>query len=294
MDNKWLEDFLSVARSGSFSRAAAERHITQPAFSRRIKSLEQWVGTPLIDRSTYPTRLTEAGQRFREVAEQAVTALHEVRRDLRAAANPRDATLRVATQHSLATEFLVGWLAAQRPQLGDVTVEVRADNLHDCMRDLEQGNVDALICYAHEALPIDIDGERFPWRTIAASRLLPVSAADARGRPLHSLRRRPLGTLPMLSYGAGAYLGRATDLMLQRCGLEPHVRPCYVSALTGALGAAASAGLGIAWLPEHVVRRDLDQRILVHAGTARHELRLDIRLYRNRTRLGQRLAAPAA
>ena len=61
MEAKWLEDFLSVARTGSFSLSAAERHITQSAFSRRIKSLEQWVGVALIDRSSYPTRLTAAG-----------------------------------------------------------------------------------------------------------------------------------------------------------------------------------------------------------------------------------------
>ena len=84
MDNKWLEDFLSVARTGSFSRSAAERHITQPAFSRRIKSLEQWVGTPLIDRSTYPTRLTPAGERFRDAVQLSLATLLEVRHDLRA------------------------------------------------------------------------------------------------------------------------------------------------------------------------------------------------------------------
>ena len=62
MELKWLEDFLSLARTGSFSRSAEERHVTQPAFSRRIKSLEIWVGVPLVDRSSYPTHLTPAGQ----------------------------------------------------------------------------------------------------------------------------------------------------------------------------------------------------------------------------------------
>ena len=58
MESKWREDFLSVARTGNFSKSAAERHVTQSAFSRRIKALEQWVGVALIDRSSYPTRLT--------------------------------------------------------------------------------------------------------------------------------------------------------------------------------------------------------------------------------------------
>ena len=72
MEIKWLEDFLTVASTGSFSKAAEQRNVTQPAFSRRIKSLELWLGTDLIDRSTYPTKLTKNGLAFRETAEEAV------------------------------------------------------------------------------------------------------------------------------------------------------------------------------------------------------------------------------
>ena len=50
----WLDDFLTLAASGSFSRAAQERHMTQPAFSRRVRALEEWLGVVLFDRSTQP------------------------------------------------------------------------------------------------------------------------------------------------------------------------------------------------------------------------------------------------
>ena len=42
METKWLEDFVSLAETRSFSRSAQLRHVTQPAFSRRIQSLEAW------------------------------------------------------------------------------------------------------------------------------------------------------------------------------------------------------------------------------------------------------------
>src|SRR4051812_36616100 len=84
MELKWLEDFVSLARTGSFSRSAEERHITQPAFSRRIQALETWLGVSLIDRSTYPTTLTSAGQEFRETAEEAVRMLYGSRTALQA------------------------------------------------------------------------------------------------------------------------------------------------------------------------------------------------------------------
>ena len=61
MDTKWLEDFVSLAETRSFSRSAQSRHVTQPAFSRRIQALEAWAGADLVDRSIYPTRLTAAG-----------------------------------------------------------------------------------------------------------------------------------------------------------------------------------------------------------------------------------------
>ena len=68
MDIRWLGDFLDLAETNNFTRTADRRHITQPALSRRIQSLENWVGEPLIDRSTKPIRLTPAGVRFRPTA----------------------------------------------------------------------------------------------------------------------------------------------------------------------------------------------------------------------------------
>src|SRR5262245_1955571 len=69
MDTILLEDFLAVLEEGSFSRAADRRAVSQPAFSRRIGALEEWMGTPLFDRNTHTVRLTPAGERFRPAAE---------------------------------------------------------------------------------------------------------------------------------------------------------------------------------------------------------------------------------
>ena len=62
MELKWIEDFLSLAETRSFSRSAEIRAVTQSAFSRRIRSLEVWLGTALLDRSTYPITLTADGR----------------------------------------------------------------------------------------------------------------------------------------------------------------------------------------------------------------------------------------
>jgi LysR family transcriptional regulator, hypochlorite-specific transcription factor HypT len=48
MDLKLIEDLMALQRCGSYVRAAEERHVTHPAFGRRIRSLEAWAGVPLV------------------------------------------------------------------------------------------------------------------------------------------------------------------------------------------------------------------------------------------------------
>ncbi len=84
MDLKHLEDFISLCETGSFSRSAAVRNVTQSAFNRRIQALETWIGAALIDRSTYPTSLTHEGRMFRETADEVLNLLQDARDDTRA------------------------------------------------------------------------------------------------------------------------------------------------------------------------------------------------------------------
>jgi DNA-binding transcriptional LysR family regulator len=89
METKWLEDFVSLAETRSFSRSAQLRHVTQPAFSRRIQSLEAWAGTDLVDRSSYPTRLTPAGETLYDQSLEMLQALQSTRAMLRGTPRPR-------------------------------------------------------------------------------------------------------------------------------------------------------------------------------------------------------------
>src|SRR5215212_336558 len=80
MELNWLEDFLALAEHRNFSRAAEARHVTQPAFSRRIRALEAWVGTPLVVRSPQGVALNAAGEYLRERAAGLTRDLHQMRR----------------------------------------------------------------------------------------------------------------------------------------------------------------------------------------------------------------------
>lgn len=289
MEAKWLEDFLSVARTGSFSLSAAERHITQSAFSRRIKSLEQWVGVALIDRSSYPTRLTAAGERFQAAARDATAALLNTRQELRLAARADRRLLRIAIQHSLASRFLARWLATLPLARDDFLTQVRADNLHDCVRDLQEGCVDLLVCYTHPGLPLQLCAERYPSLTLARDVLIPVAKPGADGRPMHALRSGAAAAVPWLSYSADAQLGRMAALALDTAEPPLKVHSVFESALVEALRATALEGLGVAWLPGSLILDDLNHKRLVRAGPATLDVPLRVRVFAERSRLSGRL-----
>src|SRR5882757_7246575 len=103
MDLSWLHDFLTVAETGSFTEAAKLRNLSQPAFSRRIRTLEWWLGTDLIDRGVTPTRLTANGELFRVQAAEIIEQIADARSALGGAKVLRHKQLRVGLVFSLAT-----------------------------------------------------------------------------------------------------------------------------------------------------------------------------------------------
>lgn len=110
MHLSWLDDFLALSATGNFSRAAEDRHVTQPAFGRRVRALEEWLGTELFDRSSQPVRLTETGVWFQRVAQDLLAQVGRVPGEARAVAEATSNSLRFAATHVLSFTFMPGWL----------------------------------------------------------------------------------------------------------------------------------------------------------------------------------------
>ncbi len=277
MELTWLEDFLCLARTNNFSRAALERNVTQSAFSRRIKALEYWLGARLVDRSTYPTSLTPAGHAFLTVAEEVLRALQLARADLRASGGGR---VRFAALHSLALAFFPIWSGAIKAAAGPFDSSMQADNMHNCLQALIEGSVDFVLCFVHPELPIVIDPLRFIALPVGEDRLIPLSVPSGQGgRPRFALRGRSAKAIPHLAYGPDAFLGQAVNLKLRdRPGCRLHT--VYENPMAEALKAMALAGQGIAWVPESSAGPELRSGRLCRAGGAVWDIPLSIRLYR--------------
>jgi LysR family transcriptional regulator, hypochlorite-specific transcription factor HypT len=277
---KWLEDFLSLAETRSFSRSAELRHVTQPAFSRRIRALEQWLGADLIDRTSYPTRLTPAGETFKTYAVTILAQINSTRALVRGQLPLPSDTIEFALPHALSLSLFPQWLAEVERHIGKLNCRLTAGNVHDAVMGLVEGDCDLLLCYHHPQHPIGLDLDRYEVLTIGRELVRPYARAGGNGKPLFELPGRREKPLPFLGYAPNAYLRRATDLILEHapCFLVE----CYQTDMAEGLKAMALEGHGIAFLPESAVRRELHSQELIVAGDERWSLELEIRIYRER------------
>lgn len=280
MELKWLEDFLSLSRTRSFSRTATERFCTQSALSRRIKALELWVGMTLVDRSVYPTMLTPAGLAFRDTAEEVTRQLLEVRDDLRGRLQPGSDAVNIAALHALTVVCFPRWLQACQKRIGPFDVRLVPDNLHDCVRALNEGSSDLMLSYAHASFAVLLDPKSFPSILLMTERFLPVSSPDASGQPQFALPGTRRAPLPYLAYGPATMLGQAAEFVLKQHQQQGvHLRCCYENPMAEGLKPLVKAGHGIAWMPSGLIARELARGELVPAGDSGWELELETRLY---------------
>ena len=122
MELKWLDDYIALIDTGSFSAAAQRRHVSQPAFSRRIQMLEAWLGVTLIDRSRKPLRLTQVAAEHQAAFRSLVARVYEFRALLNSAALD-SAVITIAAQHTLAAAYLPAVLARGQGGLLDLALD---------------------------------------------------------------------------------------------------------------------------------------------------------------------------
>jgi len=285
METKWLEDFVSLAETRSFSRSAQLRHVTQPAFSRRIQALEAWAGTDLVDRSSYPTRLTPAGETLYAQSLEMLQALHNTRAMLRGHASAGQDVIEFAVPHTLAFTFFPAWVSSVRERFGPIKSRLIALNVHDAAMRLVEGSCDLLIAYHHASQPLQLDAARYEMVTLGEEALAPWCKADERGEPLFRLPGRPGQPLPYLGYAPGAYLGQVTELSIKQAGVPIHLDRVYETDMAEGLKAMAMEGHGIAFLPHSAVTKEVRAGKLVSPAPPELpglQVAMEVRAYRGR------------
>jgi len=283
METKWLEDFVSLAETRSFSRSAQLRHVTQPAFSRRIQALEAWAGIDLVDRSAYPTRLTAAGETLHAQALEVLEALQATRNMMRSHQAADQDMIEFAVPHTLAFTFFPHWLMDLRQNFGAVKTRLTALNVHDAALRLTEGGCDLLIAYHHPSQPLRLSDDRYEMLALSSETLAPYAKAGTDGRPLFMLPGRPGERVPFLSYASGAYMAGLVEAIRKQAGEPLALEAIYETDMAEGLKAMALEGHGLAFLPHSSVRKELKARRLVAASAdPLLSLTMEVRIYRER------------
>ena len=285
MNLSWLEDFLTLAATGNFSRAAAERHMTQPAFSRRVRALEQWLGVDLFDRSTHPVTLTDAGEWFGREASEILARVERVPDEARAIAQAGSSTIRIASTHALSLTFLPGWLRGLESRTTVGPIQLVSDVLQQCEALMQQRRVQLLLCHAHGEVLGRLDPELYPSKSVGIDQLMPVCAPDRSGRARFLLDSAGPSRVPILDYSAESGVGRLVRAVRGEALARLRTQTVFTAHLATVLKSIALDGRGVAWLPRTLIAEELASGRLVGAGEPHWTIEVEIRLFRQQTTL---------
>jgi DNA-binding transcriptional LysR family regulator len=251
----WLEDFLTLIETGTFSRAAQARNVTQPAFSRRIQMLEQWFGTQLVERRSHRLALTAAAKRHEAEIRRLVAAVYELRSRMQAEAEAHT-RITLTTQHTLMVSHLPRLLALLQAHQPETAFTVRTGNLEECLGQMARGEADLMLRFESDDAPPQEQPPELQRLVVGYERLVPVTACGADGEALFDLERQ--SSVRLLNYPEDSFLG---GVVRREClpGLvrEYSIDSACESAFTVGLKEMALAGMGVAWLPHGLIERDL-------------------------------------
>lgn len=287
MDTKWLNDFLALVETRSFTRAAELRFTSQSAFSRRIKSLEDSVGAPLFDRRAFPVALTRAGEAFLTHAKDILAHVERSRDAVRQHSTRATAVTSIATTHSLAGVFVPAWLREIETEAGQIDISMFTMASEECTAALVARNVQFMICYCSRQLPAELDSEEYPSLVIGLDALIAQCAPDDHGNPRYAPDVDE--DAPYLAYSETSRLAKVLAVELHgRRDIRLQSPPTFVSSYADVLQSMAVHGYGFAWLLNNETRTELTSRRLVRAAPSDWDVPLEVRIYRSRDDLGER------
>ncbi|GAA3582189.1 LysR family transcriptional regulator [Marinobacter xestospongiae] len=286
MEVRWLEDFLALARTRHFSRAAELQHVTQPTFSRRIKLLEETMGTTLVDRQTLPLSLTPAGEVFREMCERVTRDVRDTRERIAQLESEASNRFSVGATQALFSHFFAGWLAEtgleERLQFNLKATNWLGEDFFDA---LDSGDCDLVLCYWHDQLPWQErwDSDYYQWLTLASECAVPLSVADDQGQPRFTLPGTEDQPVPVIAYHPRGFIAPAVAARTAASRPPAHLLPLNESAHSSSVKTLVAQGFGMGWLPHRVTEKSEHYGRLVRAGDERWDIALEIRLVRLRT-----------
>jgi DNA-binding transcriptional LysR family regulator len=244
MDLRQLKQFVAVAETRSFSRAAERLCMAQPPLSVAIRKLEEEIGFPLFERGSRGVQLTPAGTAALEAARKCLRDAEEVLSAARAAAGGEAGRLRIGFIGSVTFGLMPRLIQAFRARYPNVKLELVEATNQELLSAVEGETLDIGFLRMPTAQPPGVNVQLIERDVFVAA--LPAQHGLARRK---SLSMKDLANQPFIGYAPSRVGGlhAAVTQLLMHAGVSPSVTQEAVQVQT-VMGLVAS-GLGMALIP---------------------------------------------
>lgn len=272
---EWIDDILAVLDCGSLVQAAEKRMLTQSAFTRRVRNIEDSIGATLFDRRRKPVSLMPGVQTLEPELREISTRLHQLRQTLKTANVGTGKPLTFVCQHAL-TSTISPQVVRAAARDGMTSVRVQSGNQDECLMQLLSKVADLAIMYS---LPDDTTfaiSDAFETSDLGEDLLIPVCAPMLRDAASSAV-------IPFIAYPTDVFLGQVfTRLVSHRLPEGTSLMPIAETALTLAMLQLTVSELGIAWLPLSLAAKSIAQGELVRVDPTLPSQILSIKIVRLR------------
>jgi DNA-binding transcriptional LysR family regulator len=250
----WIEDLVALLDSGGVADAARLRNVTQPAFSRRIKTLEEVLGIELIDRSVKPSGpsavLRDRETELRKLAAEQRLLLSDMRQEQSTGLRQ----LVIASQHAITTSMgpqIINSVA----EPSRTHIRLRSANRDECETLLIRRQAAISLTYRIKSEPATELASFLLEAVIGEETLIPVCGsrhADTLIAGFHA------GSLRIIGYPADVFLGAAVNRhILPQIEAISSISVVTETGLSTAALQLSQSGLGVAWVPAALANPDL-------------------------------------
>lgn len=147
--------FYYVAKNGSFSRAANELSISQPAISKSIKTLEEQVNVKFFIRKRDGVVLTDAGQTIYNKIKEAMELINSAENDLKSIIDMKSGTINIGASKTILHEFLMPHIKSFHEKNPKITIRIFTDKTGDLIKKAKIGLVDVIFTNLPFSIPSD-------------------------------------------------------------------------------------------------------------------------------------------
>lgn len=277
MDMRWLDDVLVLLEEGNMTRAAARRNITQPAFSRRIRSFEDWLGVSVLDRGTNRVDLRPSLVSNEAEIRALVLRLRDLREKI-AHFDPASSTISIAAQHAPVFSTFSDMALRAKRSFPALKFRLRAGNLRDCVTLFLRGDASMLLCYESANMGPLPFGESIRRELWGVDYLIPVVGGGLR----YTVRdnQKLSANTPALIYPENSYFGEVLKQSERPFGTQAYAaNPVCETAFSSGIKDLVLNGIGIGWLPFSMVHREIESGDLISLGNSYGKEQLEVAVY---------------